>query len=60
MPKSTFNDCHRIYRETRPLSRAHKLTLIGWLQEDVTEKPGKVVRQKKDDKKSATTATPPA
>lgn len=47
MAKSTFNDCHRIYRDTRILSRAHKLTLIGWLQEDLAEKPARVVRKKK-------------
>lgn len=53
MAKSTFNDCHAIYRQTRTLSRAHRLTLIGWLQQDAAEKPAKVVRQKKDDKKAA-------
>jgi len=48
MGKSTFDDCHTIYRQTRTLSRAHKLKLIGWLQEDVAEKPAKVSKKKKD------------
>lgn len=50
MAKSTFQDCHAIYRQTRTLTRAHKFTLIGWLQEDVAEKPAKVSRggKKKD------------
>lgn len=47
MPKSTFQDCHAIYRQTRTLTRAHRLTLIGWLQEDVAEKPARVSKERK-------------
>jgi len=47
MPKSTFNDCHAIYRQTRTLTRAHRLMLIGWLQQDAAEKPAKVSKERK-------------
>ena len=53
MAKSTFQDCHAIYRQTRTLTRAHKLTLIGWLQEDVVQKPRAPQVRLKKEKKAA-------
>ena len=46
MAKSTFQDAHAVYRQTRTLSRAHKQVLIYWLQEDVAEKPAKMSKKK--------------
>jgi len=51
MPKSTFNDCHAIYRQTTTLSHAHRLTLWGWLGEDLAQKPAKVSKERKKKEK---------